>query len=300
MNAGAARGFCAIDWSDPSQINADLHCHSVVSDGVLTPEELAQRASKNGVQVWALTDHDEVGGLSRAAKASELHGLLFVPGVEVSVTWSGRTIHIVGLNVEYEESPLVHGLATVRSGRAERAREMSRLLEKAGVGGVYEGAQKYVGNPDLIGRTHFARYLVESQVCATVQEVFERFLTPGKPGYVPHEWATLRHAVRWIVESAGQAVIAHPGRYGLSPLLMDELISQFIALGGTGIEVVTGSHTLDEYRVFAKKSLQSGLKASRGSDFHGPAESRVNLGELPRLPDGCVPIWDNWATLFGK
>lgn len=287
-----------IDWNDPHLINADLHCHSTVSDGTLAPEELAARAAANGVKIWSLTDHDEVGGLARAAAAASVNQLMFVPGVEISVTWSGVTLHIVGLNVDYIDSSLSKGLAAVRSGRTERAKEMSRQLEKAGIQNVYEGALKYVGNPDLISRTHFARCLVERGVCKDIREVFERFLTPGRPGFVPHEWASLKQAVQWILESNGQAVIAHPGRYSLNPMQMDELIEQFKILGGEGIEVVTGSHTVDQYAMYAHKSMRSGLKASRGSDFHGPTESRVNLGELPRLPDGCVPIWDNWARLF--
>ena len=288
-----------INWDDPHSINADLHCHSVVSDGTLTPEELAQRAAENGVRVWSLTDHDEVGGLARAAQAAAKHGLLFVPGVEISVTWSGVTLHIVGLNVDYADSPLADGLASVRSGRTERAQEMSRQLEKVGIEGVYEGALKYVGNPNLISRTHFARCLVERGVCTDFRDVFERFLTPGKPGFVPHEWASLKQSVDWILESNGQAVIAHPGRYDINDMQMDELVDQFVKLGGEGIEVVTGSHTVDQYSRYARRSLRSGLKASRGSDFHGPKESRVNLGELPNLPDGCVPIWDNWGKFLG-
>ena len=192
-------------------INADLHCHSTVSDGTLTPEELAARAAANGVQIWSLTDHDEVGGLARAAKAAAEHNMIFVPGVEISVTWSAVTLHIVGLNVQYENSPLEKGLASVRNGRTERAIEMSRQLEKVGIEDVYEGALKYVGNPNLISRTHFARCLVERKVCTDIREVFERFLTPGKPGYVPHEWASLKQAVDWILESNGLPVIAHPG-----------------------------------------------------------------------------------------
>lgn len=287
-----------IDWSDPHLINADLHCHSTTSDGTLEPEELAARAAANGVQIWSLTDHDEVGGLARAAAAAKQHNLIFVPGVEISVTWSAVTLHIVGLNVDYQDSPLSRGLASVRSGRTERALEMSRQLERAGIENVYEGALKYVGNPNLISRTHFARCLVERKICSDIREVFERFLTPGKPGYVPHEWASLKEAVEWILDSNGQPVIAHPGRYSLNPMQMDELIDQFVRLGGVGIEVVTGSHTTDQYSTYARKSVRSGLKASRGSDFHGPEESRVNLGELPRLPDGCVPIWDNWSKLL--
>ncbi|HEX4842598.1 MAG TPA: 3',5'-nucleoside bisphosphate phosphatase [Limnobacter sp.] len=287
-----------LNWNDPHLINADLHCHSTTSDGTLSPEELAARAAANGVQLWSLTDHDEVGGLARAEAAAKSHGLGFVPGVEISVTWMGTTLHIVGLMIDYEDSPIAQGLASVRSGRTERAMEMSRQLEKVGIEGVYEGALKYVGNPALISRTHFARHLVERGVCQDIREVFERFLTPGKPGFVPHEWASLPQAVQWILESNGLPVIAHPGRYSLSPMQMDELIDQFIKLGGVGIEVVTGSHTVDQYREYARRSLRAGLKASRGSDFHGPDESRVNLGELPQLPDGCVPIWDNWSKTF--
>lgn len=287
-----------LNWKDPHGINADLHCHSTLSDGTLEPEVLARRAAANGVQVWSLTDHDEVEGLARAEKAAQEQGLLFVPGVEVSVTWSRKTLHIVGLNVCFRESPLSEGLNAVRSGRTERALEMSRQLEKIGIEGVFEGALRYVSNPRLISRTHFARCLVERGICANTSDVFSRFLTPGKPGYVPHEWASLAQAIGWIKDSGGVAVIAHPGRYDLSPLQMDELIRQFIELGGTGIEVVTGSHTVDQYKVFARQSLKSGLKASRGSDFHDPDESRVNLGDLPALPDGCIPIWDNWEKIF--
>lgn len=222
MSTAAPLSANQLDWSDPHLINADLHCHSTVSDGTLEPEELAARAAANGVQIWSLTDHDEVSGLARAARAAAEHNLIFIPGVEISVTWSAVTLHIVGLNVQYENSPLEKGLASVRNGRTERAIEMSRQLEKVGIEGVYEGALKYVGNPNLISRTHFARCLVERKVCADIREVFERFLTPGKPGYVPHEWASLKQAVDWILDSNGLPVIAHPGRYDLKPMQMDE------------------------------------------------------------------------------
>lgn len=287
----------SLNWQDPYDINADLHCHSTVSDGTLSPEELAARAKAAGVQLWSLTDHDEVGGLARAKAAAAQQGLVFIPGVEISVTWAGLTLHIVGLNVQFENSLLSEQLAQVRNGRLERAQEMSRQLERMGIEGAFDGAMKYVGNPNLISRTHFARYLVETGVCVDVREVFSRFLVPGRPGYVPHEWASLRESVEWILGSGGIPVIAHPGRYDMGPLQMDELIEQFKTLGGQGIEVVTGSHTVNQYAEFARRALRSGLKASRGSDFHGPEESRVNLGELPRLPDGCIPIWDNWAQL---
>lgn len=288
----------SINWNDPHLINADLHCHSTVSDGTLSPEELAARAASNGVQIWSLTDHDEVSGLARAKAAAEKNKLLFVPGVEISVTWGGTTLHIVGLNVNFEQHGLIQGLSSIREGRTQRALEMSAQLEKVGVKGVFEGALKYVGNPELISRTHLARCLVERGICTNMREVFERFLIPGKPGYVPHQWASLNQAVQWILDAQGLPVIAHPGRYRLNDMQMDELIKQFVEMGGVGLEVVTGSHTVDQYSKFARRCLNAGLKASRGSDFHGPAESRVNLGELPQLPDGCVPIWDNWEKIL--
>ncbi|NJM33005.1 MAG: PHP domain-containing protein [Limnobacter sp.] len=279
-------------------MNADLHCHSVMSDGVLTPEELALRAAAQGVQIWSLTDHDELAGLDRAQLAAEKAGMLFVPGVEISVTWAGKTVHIVGLGIQAHDSALAEGLAQVRSGRNERAQEIGRELEKHGIEGAYQGAVAYATNPALIGRTHFARFLIERGVCSSVRDVFANYLVKGKPGYVPFDWASLREAVGWILDSSGAAVIAHPGRYTFSELQLDELIAQFKQFGGAGLEVVTGSHTTDEYRYFAQKAVRSGLKASRGSDFHSPQESRINLGELPPLPCGCVPIWDNWARLY--
>jgi predicted metal-dependent phosphoesterase TrpH len=255
---------------------------------------LARVAHENGVRLWALTDHDEIGGIAQAACAARSLGLHFVAGVEISVTWANETLHIVGLNVSPDDTSLLHGLASVRAGREARAREMSAQLGLAGIEGAYEGAMKYVGNPDLISRTHFARFLVSQGCCADVSEVFQKYLTPGKPGYVPHQWATLTQAVGWIKAAGGQAVIAHPGRYRLTDLMMHALLEEFKELGGEGIEVVTGSHTIDQYARFAKVSLSYGLKASRGSDFHGPGESRVALGVLPALPDGCVPIWHDW------
>lgn len=286
-----------LDWLDPHTINADLHCHSIASDGTLTPDELARRAKDQGVELWALTDHDELSGLPIAQEAATDLGLNFVPGVEISVTWAGDTIHVVGLNVNYRDGVLFESLENMRKVRVSRAQQIGRDLEKHGIKEAYEGALQYVKNPSLISRTHFARHLVNSGVCSEMREVFTRYLTPGKPGYIPTDWASLREAVTWINGAGGYAVLAHPGRYRLSELQMDALLTQFAELGGQAIEVVTGSHTVDQYREYARKAIVKGLKASRGSDFHSPEESRVNLGELPRLPDGCVPIWDNWANL---
>lgn len=272
-------------------INADLHCHSTVSDGTLEPEVLASRAKANGVDLWALTDHDEVGGQQRALEAAQAQGLKYLTGVEISVTFADTTVHIVGLGFDHTDPRMAEGLADTRDGRGPRAIEMSAQLAKAGIHGAYEGALKYVGNPRLISRTHFARFLVESGVCRDTPEVFRKYLTEGKPGYVPHRWAKLGDAVSWITQSGGIAVIAHPARYHFSPTIEYALFSEFRQHGGQGVEVVTGSHTAAEAVRYADMAREFDLLASRGSDFHSPEESHIDLGKLAPLPAGLTPVW---------
>ncbi len=273
-------------------LNADLHCHSVVSDGTLTPEALAARAHGNGVQLWALTDHDEIGGQHRAMAAAHALGMDYLTGVEISVTFADTTVHIVGLGFDADDAQLAQGLSATRGGRGERAQEIARQLAQVGIRGAYEGALRYVGNPELISRTHFARYLVETGVCRDTSEVFRRFLTEGHPGYVPHRWATLSDALRWIRDAGGVAVIAHPGRYRFTPTEEYALFSEFKQHGGQGVEVVTGSHMPSEYPVYAAMAQEFGLVASRGSDFHSPDESHTDLGVLPDLPGQLTPVWE--------
>lgn len=272
--------------------NADLHCHSVVSDGTLTPENLAARAKANGVELWALTDHDEIGGQHRAAEAARAQGMAYLTGTEISVTFADTTVHIVGLGFDPGNTQLAAGLAATRDGRGERAKDMAQQLARVGIEGAYEGALKFVGNPALISRTHFARFLVEAGVCRDTSEVFRRYLTEGKPGYVPHRWAALGDAVRWITEAGGMAVIAHPARYRFSANEEFALFSEFKAHGGRGVEVVTGSHSPPEYVTYAAMAQEFGLAASRGSDFHSPDESHTDLGTLPLLPGTLTPIWE--------
>jgi 3',5'-nucleoside bisphosphate phosphatase len=275
-----------------SPLNADLHCHSVISDGTLTPEELAERARTNGVHLWALTDHDELGGQKRAREAASALKIDYLAGVEISVTWMGETIHIVGLGIDADHAGIIEGLRSTREGRGNRARLMAEQLSKVGIEGAYEGALHFAGNHDLISRTHFARFLVEQGVCRNTEHVFKNYLIEGKPGYVPHQWANLDNAVKWIKAAGGVAVIAHPGRYSrLNAMQMDELYKHFKDLGGLAIEVITGSHSPDQYKTFAKIAEQYGFLASRGSDFHDPNESHIDLGNLPHLPDHLTPVW---------
>jgi predicted metal-dependent phosphoesterase TrpH len=275
-----------------SILNADLHCHSVVSDGTLTPEELAARAAANGVELWALTDHDEIGGQQRARAAAHANGMKYLTGTEISVTFAGQTVHIVGLGFDADDPRMLQGLTATRGGRGARAMEMSDGLSKVGIKDAYAGALRYVGNPELISRTHFARYLVECGACKDTNEVFRRYLTEGKPGFVPHRWASLRDAVHWIADAGGVAVIAHPARYKFTANEEFALFSEFKTHGGRGVEVVTGSHTAAEYVKYGETAREFGLAASRGSDFHSPGESHTDLGRLPYLPGELTPVWE--------
>jgi predicted metal-dependent phosphoesterase TrpH len=287
----------ACSYNDPvtpslHRLNADLHCHSVVSDGTLEPEALAARAKANGVQLWALTDHDEVGGQHRAIAAALGLGLPYLTGTEISVTFAGITVHIVGLGFDADDVALTAGLAATRGGRQQRAMEMAEALAKVGIAGAYEGALKHAGNPNLVSRTHFARHLVESGVCRDTHEVFRRYLVDGKPGYVPHRWAGLGDAVRWITDAGGMAVIAHPGRYKLTANEEFALFAEFKAHGGEAVEVMTGSHTSPDVAKYTEMAIEFGLFASRGADFHSPEESHIDLGTLPDLPAALRPVWE--------
>ena len=275
-------------------LKVDLHCHSNISDGVLAPAAVAAHAHQAGVNVWALTDHDEVSGTAAARAAALDLGMRFVAGVEISITWAGQTVHIVGLQIDENNPALMQGLHQTRSGRDARGREIARQLDLAGLPGAYEGALKFVGNPDLMSRTHFARYIMETGKCANIPEVFKKYLSEGKPGYVEHRWATLAEAVGWIRGAGGLAVIAHPGRYRFSDTAQGVLFDEFKQLGGVAIEVVTGSHSPDQYGEYARLANDYGFLASRGSDFHAPGESRVDFAQLPPLPASVTPIWHDW------
>jgi predicted metal-dependent phosphoesterase TrpH len=276
-------------------LNADLHCHSTVSDGLLSPAEVVRRAQENGVELLALTDHDELGGLAEARAMADEIGLPFVDGVEISISWGDdQTVHILGLAVDPANAELREGLSRVRSGRDARAGRMAAELDKAGIHGAYEGALRHAGNPALVSRSHFARYIVEQGHVKDVKSVFDHWLAKGKPGYVEHSWATLEDALRWIVGAGGTAVIAHPGRYRLSKAELREMFAAFKDLGGRGIEVLSGAHKDDEVREFSRVANEFGFLASRGSDFHGPGESWIDLGKMPDLPPNLTPVWSQF------
>lgn len=275
-------------------LNVDLHSHSTHSDGLLAPAELVTRAFTQGVKMYALTDHDELSGLAEARTEAEARGMKFIAGVEISVSWASETLHIVGLNIDPEHAEIKAGLRHVRAGRHVRAERIAAELERAGVEGALGGAQRHARNPELLSRAHFARYMVERGYVKDTNTAFKRYLTAGKPGYVEHQWATLAQAARWITAAGGAAVIAHPGRYKLTNRERETLLGEFRDLGGAGVEVVTGSHTADQYATWARYAQRFGLKASAGSDFHGPGESYLDLGKLPDLPYGLTPVWEGF------
>lgn len=274
-------------------LHYDLHTHSTASDGTLSPEALVRRAHAKGVDVLALTDHDTTAGCAAAhAVAAEL-GLCLVSGVEISVSWSAATLHILGLGIDPDNEPLRHGLAGLGQYRAQRAVEIGRRLQAHGIDAAHDGARRHAGDAE-VGRTHFARFLVEQGHARDLRDAFKNFLTLGKPGYVSGAWAELAQAVAWIRDAGGQAVIAHPARYKFTATKLRRLIGEFKECGGVGMEVVSGSHSRDEIFSYAHHARQHGLLASCGSDYHGPAKPWVELGRLPALPAGCVPVWVDW------
>ncbi|HSU43229.1 MAG TPA: 3',5'-nucleoside bisphosphate phosphatase [Casimicrobiaceae bacterium] len=272
----------------------DLHCHSTRSDGTLSPAAVVERAAERGVQVLALTDHDEVAGLDEARDAARECGIGFVDAAELSVTWHDTTLHVVALGIDPSHAGLANGLDAVRKGRDARARRIGESLAAAGIPDAFDGALAYVTSERLISRTHFARHLIEAGHARDMKDAFKRFLTSGKPGHVPHAWATLPDALGWIHGAGGAAVIAHPGRYKLSPAELRALVAEFRDLGGDALEIVSPSHTAGQYKDFAALARRFGLKGSCGTDFHGPGESRFDFGELPPLPPAVDPVWAAW------
>jgi 3',5'-nucleoside bisphosphate phosphatase len=282
-------------------LNFDLHNHSNASDGLLAPRALVALAERNGCDAFALTDHDTTGGIAEASEAARGARLRFIPGVEISVTWPDLdknpdmppvTLHVVGLAVDVHEPALVAGLASIREGRRTRAAKMAESLAAAGIAGILDEAYAFAENQEMIGRTHFARALVARGAAKNVGQVFSRYLTHGKPGYVPHRWTSLGEAIAWITGAGGIPVLAHPGRYKLDGAERRTLLAEFASLGGRAIEVVTGSHEPRQYAEFAALAGEFGLYASRGADFHGPGESRFEPGTIPALPAGTRPVWE--------
>jgi hypothetical protein len=275
--------------------NFDLHNHSTLSDGLLSPTELIELAARTGADAIALTDHDTTDGLAEAHTAAKHAGIGLVPGVEISVSWGDTTLHVVGLQIDPSAKLIAEGLEAIRTGRLARAERIAAALAKCGIEGTFAGAYALAENKQMMGRTHFARHLVNTGVVKDMQAAFDKYLAKGKPAYVSHRWASLEEAVGWIRQSGGTPVLAHPGRYKLKPMMRDEMLADFKRLGGEAIEVVTGSHRPEQYAHWQRLALENGFLASRGADYHGPGESPAEPGTLPQLHASLTPVWRNWA-----
>ncbi|MDR0770654.1 MAG: PHP domain-containing protein [Burkholderiales bacterium] len=269
----------------------DLHCHSTASDGTLTPAALVARAVQRGVHCLAITDHDDVSGLSEAHQASMDTSVRIVNGIELSTVWNQRTIHLVGLFFNADSPILQEALAALRVARYRRAEAISRALAQVGIGGAFEGVRRFVTNEALISRSHFARFLVSQGHVSHKQSAFNRYLGRGKPAYVPPPWPTLSDGIATLRAANGTVVLAHPGRYPLTASAMRCLLEEFRDSGGGALEVFSPSHTPWQNESFVEYARFYGFKASLGSDFHDPEESRVDLGGLPPLPYGLTPVW---------
>ncbi len=272
----------------------DLHCHSTASDGTLTPQKLIQHAAEQGVDVLALTDHDTVAGLDEARQEADRQGIELINGLELSVTWKRQSLHIVALGVDVSYQPLLEGLKKIQDFRQWRGEEIARrLYKKANIPDALEGASEYAQGK-LLSRTHFARFLVEKGYVKGMQDAFTRYLKRGKSGYVSSEWTDFEQGLKWIQEAGGQAVVAHPARYEMTGTKLRTMLGEFKECGGVAMEVVSGSHSKNDYYVMADLAKRFELLASAGSDYHGPENPWIELGRLPPIPEGCTPIWHDW------
>ncbi|ROO26837.1 phosphoesterase [Salinisphaera orenii MK-B5] len=270
----------------------DLHAHSTRSDGRLTPGTLVARAAEAGVTTFALTDHDTTDGLADARAAADAHGMCFVNGVEISVTWQRRTLHIVGLAFDVDDAGLGAGLARLQHTRRERAERIAHKLEKCGVADALPRAQALAGDGQIT-RPHFARLLIEDGVCRDNAQAFKRHLRPGRDAHVAVEWAPLEDAVAWIQGAGGIAVLAHPFGYGFSAVWRQRAIAAFAQAGGDALEISTGTTDRQQEITAARNAAQHGLAGSLGSDFHAPEQFWLGLGRLRALPGDLPAVWQD-------
>jgi len=274
-------------------VSYDLHTHSTASDGAYAPAELVRQAHGAGVTHLALTDHDSTDGLIAAQAEATECGLSLIPAVEISTSWHGKSVHIVGLAIDPDKPELQQGLARLQSQRMARAEEMGRSLAKKGIEGGFEAARELAGG-GMITRTHFARFLASQGLATTVRAVFDHYLVQGKPGYVHTEWAGLEDAVGWIKSAGGIAVVAHPQRYKLTGSWLRRLLIEFKEAGGEALEVVAGNASLGDIQSSATAARRHELLASVGSDFHSPDSCWLKLGHLQELPKDLTPVWSLW------
>ncbi len=268
----------------------DLHSHSNRSDGILSPGALMSRAKAQGVDVIALTDHDTLAGLAEARQAADAEGIVLVPGIELSCHWGRIGVHILGLGVDPNDTTLLDALDEQRQARLARAEAIGEKLARLGFPGAMAGARALAGEA-MVGRPHFARYLVEQGAVRNIQAAFKKYLGTGKPADVKHPWPAMETAIGWIHQARGQAVLAHPLKYELTRTRMCALIGDFAALGGDAMEVISGQQPASATADLARIAAANGLLASCGSDFHVPDQPWQELGRFEALPPTSEPVW---------
>ena len=276
------------------KVIVDLHSHTTASDGILTPSELVKRAVDNQINMLAITDHDTIKGLLEAKATIERNNLpvKLIYGVEVSTMWKNNEIHIVGLNIDIQNSHLLELLTAQEQSRIDRAISISEKLAKVSIDNAYEQAQQF-SKGDIVSRAHFARFLVANNYVKDIKRAFKKYLGKSGYAYVPAKWCSIADAVNAIHAAGGQAVLAHPTRYDLTLTKLKLLISEFKSYGGDGIEVSQSRQTQDDLQRLAKLANEFELLASQGSDFHDLL-NYLDLGKTTPLPGSVTPIWQNW------
>ncbi|WP_111858794.1 PHP domain-containing protein [Acinetobacter sp. CFCC 10889] len=279
-------------------IGVDLHTHSNISDGTLTPEELLEAAHALGIKTFALTDHDTMDGVARARTCAENLGMQLISGVEISSQWSRPAtkksygVHIVALNMQNPE-PLERVLAEQKRIRAERSEKICQLLLPLIGQDIYPDVLLMVdGEADRVTRTHIAKTLVEKGIVSRAQQAFDKYIKEGKKAYVKFDGLGLEETIKVIHDSQGFAVLAHPTRYDLSATNIRYLIEIFAQFGGDAVELPPAIETLSTRQMVDRMIEQFDLKVSVGSDFHGSHMPWIKLGNIPRVHDGQVGIWE--------
>jgi predicted metal-dependent phosphoesterase TrpH len=270
----------------------DLHTHSTASDGSLAPQELLIRAAANGVTCLSVTDHDTVDAYAKL-DGSSCPGVTVVPGIELSTSWAGRNIHVVGLNIDPNNNDLVNGIRKQKLARLQRAEKIAARLEKKGLDNPLEEVTK-LANGANIGRPHFARYLVDKGIVTDFRQAFQKYLGNGKAGDVRQFWSPMEDIIEWILAAGGTAVLAHPAHYKLTNTRLRLLAEDFISAGGQALEIVSGIQTKQLTAKLTRLCDDLQLMASCGSDFHTPGNSWSEVGKFTRLPANCRPVWENW------
>ncbi len=279
----------------------DLHCHSNLSDGILSPEALVSRAKTQKVTTLALTDHDTLAGVQRAQAQASIEGLTLIPGIEFSSQWGGRGVHIVGLNIELTSTAIDRAVNQQIETRRDRAVHIAARLEKQGIRCALEGAMSIAANErqgngeeGVIGRPHFAKYLVREGYVANINQAFKRYLGAGKPGDIKQMWPEIGDVVEWINQSGGVAVLAHPAKYKMTRTKLRALACDFADVGGKGLELISGKQPVGLAEELAKIAAKYQLRGSCGSDFHVPGQAWQELGQFGEMPRSIEPIWGEW------